>query len=148
MKRRNSLPLFRIFLSSLLGLVIWSAVSWALHPRPTKTVLKDFTPSEEFLAIHNRIERKSDATGRWIATCYGELNAKRQFLWQIFDTITGQRFDAAWHADYYAHSVPIVDGYRHLRQNSDERIEIVDTRFIDGNTTVRLCLPFGTSIAS
>jgi hypothetical protein len=145
MKRYWPISWLGLFLAVLAGLTAWGGVDWLLKAKPQHIVVKDY--SHPILESGFNQKELHDSTGWWIARANPMASLQVAGEWTAFDLKTGKANKLTWTSDYEKPFVPIPNGYRHVRTAADGTLEIVDTLFTDGSTSVRLRLPPGTRIA-
>jgi hypothetical protein len=145
MKRYWHISWLGLFLSMLSGVTVWGGVDWSLKPRPQHIVVKGYFHS----ILNSGFNQKElhDSTGWWIARNNGLTRDDSYQEWTVFDLKTGEARHRSWASDLEKPFVPILNGYRHVRTATDGTLEIVDTHFADGSSTVRLHSPPGTRIS-
>jgi hypothetical protein len=145
MKRCWRVSRLGLFVAVLVGLTVWGGADWLLAPKPRQVIVKNYPHYQ--MGIIPREQFINDSTGWWIAKYDGVSLEGPGDWWHVYNLKNGEVSHQLWDTDYDKPSVPIPNGYRHVRTAPDGLLEIVDTLFSDGTSTVRLRLPPGTRIA-
>lgn len=117
---------------------MWYGVHWLTTVRPDHFIVPnvlEIVPS--FTGWQTRYYR-FDSTGWWLAvgpSAYGTQSPRD--TWQVYHLKTGEVRTLTW-KEYYQDGtwIPLDGGYRHTRPTKDGGVEVVDTHFADGTSTV------------
>jgi hypothetical protein len=136
--RSGARIVFRWLIAITLAITMWYGVHWLTTVRPDHFIVPGvLVQVPNFNGWQTRYYR-FDSTGWWLAVGPPEYGtASPPDTWQVYHLKTGEVRTLTW-KEYCQHHtwVPLVGGYRHTRPTRDGGVEVVDTRFADGTSTV------------
>jgi hypothetical protein len=142
---KHKLSCFRLLAILAAGIIAWLTTNWLLEPKPFTILMPNYYPPKGYLDSHPRQNGIKDAQEFWLADTYAEPLPGGRVAWIVSNLKTGETREEGWPADSHSpfqmtSGVPIVGGYRYFSITPDNRYDVVDTHFPDGNSTLRLHL--------
>lgn len=133
----------RLLLATLIAVLAWYGVYSLTTSQPHHARIPQLMESAPFPTPVPWVEPRQfrfDRTGWWFVVGPSRFNGETgPMTWQVHHLKTGEVSSFQWNDTLDPECwVPLEAGYRHTRNTKDGGIEVVDTSFVDGKSTVRL----------